>query len=485
MQPEVVESGSRTIGNAPDHLLRQTSISPAISQSPQPYNRSRDEDSFSPSSSPDLTGESSDSEPIPALSPKHPTQTVSRLKRSFSGCSISMDSVNIIIERKPENEGGTIFQQFAVLSNNVLGAGILAIASALNLMGVFWFLIGLLVIAFFSSVTMLIASHCCEMTKKYTWKEVLLKAVSPRFVVFMDILVLCLVFCILNAYIVIIRDYSIPVVEGIVGEDLTFTVEQIVLGIVVFLILIPLCLLKSLKSLAFTSVLATICVGVTVLLILVACIMDGFSAAKNIKLFDSPNVFAGFGIIILMFGAHINIPQLYYELKARTVPRMKKVVVSSMTMVGLLYLIISFSGYLQFGGAVKSNLLLNYPNSSWITIVSRLSMLFVVVFSFPVLAFAARTILLGLFNTKSYTLKIVIFITCVYTLTFFVTDLGVILGFTGSTVGSIVVFFLAPFAYLRLTKEQAVKNRTLIIFSWISILLCVVSMILGLKSIFF
>eukprot|EP00815_Leptocylindrus_aporus_P007902 CAMPEP_0116070532 /NCGR_PEP_ID=MMETSP0322-20121206/13116_1 /TAXON_ID=163516 /ORGANISM="Leptocylindrus danicus var. apora, Strain B651" /LENGTH=382 /DNA_ID=CAMNT_0003558459 /DNA_START=174 /DNA_END=1322 /DNA_ORIENTATION=- len=164
-------------------------------------------------------------------------------------------------------------------------------------------------------------------------------------------------------------------------------------------ILLPLCLLKNLSSLAPFSLLGII--GMMYTTFAMAFRYFGGSYAAGGKFFTdvAPSLQASFGevgasgvvsanafILICMLStaymAHFNAPKYYLELKNNTIERYNKVVATSFGISIAIFALVSSFGFLTFGAASNGLILNNYSNKDSIMVFSRIAVAISIVFPY-------------------------------------------------------------------------------------------------------
>lgn len=104
-------------------------------------------------------------------------------------------------------------------------------------------------------------------------------------------------------------------------------------------------------------------------------------------------------IFVFSFTCHQNIFSIYNELSnPRSQSRLDKVISITMTLVLVLYLIVSIAGYKTFGHHVLGDILLNYPQTLQITIM-RVFIAVMVILSYPLQLDPSRRCIISLVNT--------------------------------------------------------------------------------------
>ncbi|KAL0231950.1 hypothetical protein PCE1_002947 [Barthelona sp. PCE] len=383
----------------------------------------------------------------------------------------------------------TVRAQTINLMNNLVGTGVLSVSYAFSLLSFIPTIIAVIALGIMSGYSMILITHCCNMCKKFTWKDILVAA-FPRYVLgVVDFFISLLCLCFLTAYMIIIKDYFTPLVEIFV-EPGWYSSGNFLLGVIVITILLPLSLLRSLKSLATASSIAIVGVIACAFIIIFRSLDSGFPGLDTFSLI-APRSFkhaiSGLSILLLIFSAHLNIPKMYEELHHRSTPKMKKVVKRAISIDGIFYVVIGMFAYFHFGTGCQPNLLLNYDPTHVTVYLAKFFMSVVVCLSFPIICYAARTIFMGIFNTKKYKLLIVVVVAMCYGMTFLITDLGIILQFAGATVSTFVVFMMPSLSFLSLTRPgrtTRLRYREHRKYAWMMLVAGVSFSVLGLYAIF-
>ena len=121
----------------------------------------------------------------------------------------------------------------------------------------------------------------------------------------------------------------------------------------------------------------------------------------------------------------------------------------------VLYLVVAIAGFLTYGHAVDSNILVNYPHLRCVSLV-RLAVSVLVLFSYPLQLHPARTSMLGLVNKNVddwFFSSTIVFLGLTFVTAIAVTDLGVLLAIVGATGSTCIGFILPGWAYCKLHPE--------------------------------
>jgi amino acid permease len=259
-----------------------------------------------------------------------------------------------------------------------------------------------------------------------------------------------------------------------VGVGVTRT--QSLLG-VTSIVLLPLCLMKNLASLAPFSL-----VGITGMLYttfaMVMRYVSGAYAVPDGRFLATALTAPVFGVagakavmsaksLILTcmlsnaYIAHFNAGKYLAELKDNTLSRFNQVIGWSFGASIFLYSIITAVGFLTFGAASNGLILNNYSNQDILMSLSRIAVAISVTGSYPLLFDGTRDGLLDLFKTpkakrdnaliNKYTVGILAFTTFAASK---LTDLGLVASIGGATFGTALVFIYPCLMFLKIQAKR-------------------------------
>lgn len=243
-------------------------------------------------------------------------------------------------------------------------------------------------------------------------------------------------------------------------------------------VLLPLCLLKNLASLAPFSLLGIIGMAYTTFAMalryfggayglpdgkfvadLAANLQPSFGSVGAAGVLN-PNSFILICMLSTAYMAHFNAPKFYTELKDNTIKRYNQVVSSSFAISIAIFAAVAGFGFLTFGSAADGLILNNYSTKDVLAGFTRIAVAVSIVFSYP-LAFAGlRDGLLDLANigkekrTNGLLNKVTVGILSIITgLALKVKDLSFVLSFGGAVLGNALIYIFPS-----LMIRGAVKN---------------------------
>ena len=173
----------------------------------------------------------------------------------------------------------------------------------------------------------------------------------------------------------------------------------------------PLCYLRTLDSLRFTSLISLMLVGYIVVCVALFCagiadpcpvnlhtnatssssLLDVCPAGSTAALPPEPmGVLRVLPTTTLSFAAEYAVPYYYNEMAQPTPGRMAGVIGLGHFLVWAIYLVVGLLGYLTFGSKTPSNILNAYPTNSQVANVARIGLALALVTSYPLVNLGVR-----------------------------------------------------------------------------------------------
>jgi len=394
-------------------------------------------------------------------------------------------STAAIDARGGEGESGgtaTIPNEVFNLVKSIVGAGVLSLPAGIAAFGnapsaMIPAAVLIALMGGISAITFAWIGRVCAVTDSQSYSEAWDKTVGEKssWVIALS----CVVDCFLGnlSYSMILSDTFVALLASI---GFAVTRSQSLLG-VTGLVLLPLCLMKNLSSLAPFSLVGIM--GMIYTTVAMAIRYFGKDYAAGGKFADSVAATPTFGTsgasavlsvnaLILTcrlsnaYIAHFNAPKFYRELKNNTLPRFYQVVGWSFGISIALYSIISAMGFLTFGAASNGLILNNYSTKDVLMSFSRIAVTISLLFSYPLLFVGTRDGLLDLFKVPNkdrsvsvlnkYTFGILGVVTALVSQ---LTDLGLVSSIGGATCGTSLVF-IYPAIMLRRNLTSQGKKMT-------------------------
>lgn len=275
------------------------------------------------------------------------------------------------------------------LANTILGAGLLAMPSALSKMGIF---LGIFVIAwagFTSGFGLYLQTRCARYVDRgHVSFAALSQLTYPNASILFDAAIAVKCFGVAVSYLIIIGDLMPGVVVGFApnAEDIAFLVDRQFWITAFMLIVIPLSFLRRLDSLKYTSIIALFSIAYLVILVVAHYIKgDTLESRGNVRVFEwsgAVSALAAFPVIVFAYTCHQNMFSILNEIANNSHFRTTTVILASIGGACALYILTGITGYLSYGDNIKGNIVSMYPTAAASTI-GRLAIVILVMFSYP------------------------------------------------------------------------------------------------------
>jgi len=316
---------------------------------------------------------------------------------------------------KPKNETGTVFSSIVTLSNTLLGSGMLAMPAAFASSGLY---MGILNIAIFGGGALFglwLLTRCATYTGRNSSFFSLSMITFPQASIFFDLAISIKCFGVSVSYLIIVGDLMPIVTIGLfpgVPMDSTLLTREFWITVSVLLI-IPLAFMRKLDSMRHTSFISLLAVLYLLFIVVyyyfipfrtnevqhrrdltkdtVPELNPTYPTNPKIEYFIfSMDFFKNLPIFVFAFTCHQNILSVYNEMKDNRQKNVNKVITSSIVFGMVLYWVVGVCGYLTFGDKTESNVISMYPASSYIILFGQLSMVIMVMLSYPLQMFPCR-----------------------------------------------------------------------------------------------
>lgn len=154
---------------------------------------------------------------------------------------------------------------------------------------------------------------------------------------------------------------------------------------------VPLSFAKKLDALRYTSILALIAILYISLLVVAHFFIHDIPRSGIIEYFPSSitGVFSTFSIIVFAFSGQQNMFSIINEAKDKSLTNLTRLINFAIILSSVLFIGVGLAGYLTFGSSVNGNVILSYPNGA-ATLLGRFCIVFMVLFSFPLMFYPAR-----------------------------------------------------------------------------------------------
>ncbi|KAI5954005.1 AVT7 [Candida margitis] len=154
---------------------------------------------------------------------------------------------------------------------------------------------------------------------------------------------------------------------------------------------VPLSFAKKLDALRYTSILALIAILYISLLVVSHFFINDIPRSGIIEYFPSSitGVFSTFSIIVFAFSGQQNMFSIINEARDKSLTNLTRLINFAILLSSVLFIVVGLTGYLTFGSSVNGNIILGYPNGA-ATWLGRFCIVFMVLFSFPLMFYPAR-----------------------------------------------------------------------------------------------
>jgi len=367
----------------------------------------------------------------------------------------------------------SMFSTTCNLINSMFGAGILSLPFAISQTGVFWGIFMFIMVAITQGITVHMINRCVINQRKYSFRALAAKTFRnvPHAQLLMELIIAVNCFGFSVSYLIIIGDLLPDVVIGFTGNTSELLQNRhFWITVVGALFCLPLMFLKTMDSLRFTSMISIS--GITYIVIL--CVLFGIGVMDPCEgatgqcpgsfHIDAPGSFWDaikvLSIYIFAYACTQNVPIMAYELKNRSIDKLKIINMTAMAFVTVIYMVCSLFGYMAFGGYITGDLLKVMPDSMAATI-ARLAIAATVISCFGLqMQPTKNSVAQIVWHTDAYHLtrkQFLILVLCLFVgawfIALFITDLSMALSIIGCTTSMSIGFVLPCYFFMKLNKN--------------------------------
>uniref|UniRef100_A0A7S1XS86 Amino acid transporter transmembrane domain-containing protein n=1 Tax=Phaeomonas parva TaxID=124430 RepID=A0A7S1XS86_9STRA len=289
------------------------------------------------------------------------------------------------------------------LMNNVAGAGLLTLSAAMAMgVGTYPALILCVGLGIVAGHTFSLCNRACAATGETSFMGLCTRLLGPFAALTSTVALAALCFAVCIVYAGFIGDVATSLLAEPIGLSPALNSRASNILVTTGGVLLPLCLLRSLDQLGFTSLLGLVSVVYSVAFIILRS-LDGTYAPGGeffedlVKLGDGaapafddvgPWAFDSRALVLISnlgvsFMAHYNAPKYYDELRDNTVERCNMVSWPSYIGLSVLYAATMIAGYRTFGTSCKSMLLTNYSSKDRLGCIAQFATGFSILFGYP------------------------------------------------------------------------------------------------------
>ncbi|KAI2507061.1 transmembrane amino acid transporter protein [Fragilaria crotonensis] len=399
-----------------------------------------------------------------------------KLKQGKATTSPLSGSANTAVS----SEGATIPNEIFNLVKSILGAGVLGLPAGIAAFGnspsaLIPALAMIAVLGVFSSYGFVLIGRVCAYTGASSYRDAWEKSVGKGGSWMPALACLLVTLCSVVAYSMILCD-TIPQLMDSIGI-LGITRTKALLG-VTLAVLLPLCLLKELQSLAPFSLAGIVGMLYTTLAMaaryfggqykeggaLVQSVASEFQplfGTRGASGVLSPNAFILVSMLSTASMSHYLAPKFYLELRNNTIDRYKTVVHNSFFISTIFFAAIASLGFLTFGASCSGLVLNNYSTKDALMSMSRVAVVVSLLTSYPLAFTGARDGVLDLVGVPSskrtpklLNTLIVLLLTGVTLCAHSVRDLSLIFSLGGATWGNAVIYLFPTYMFVQCAKKM-------------------------------
>ncbi|KAE8659350.1 Transmembrane amino acid transporter family protein isoform 3 [Hibiscus syriacus] len=401
------------------------------------------------------------------------------------------------------------------LSTTIVGAGIMALPAMMKVLGLILGVTLIVFMAFLTDASIELLLRFSKAAKTSSYGGLMGDAFGKYGKILLQVSVLVNNIGVLIVFMIIIGDvlsgttssgvHHAGVLEGWFGQHWwngrTFVLFATTIGI-----FSPLACFKRIDSLRFSSALSValaivflvITLGIAMFKLINGTIMMPKLLPDVVDLSSFWELFTVFPVVVTAYLCHFNVHSIANELKGST--QMGLVVRVSLASCAVVYVLISFFGFLLFGEATLDDVLSNFdtdlgiPYSSLLNDAVRVSYAAHLMLVFPVIFYPLRLNIDGLFfpsarplaqsNTRFASVTSGL-ITLVYLGANFIPSIWVAFQFTGAT-AAVCLGFIFPAAvtlrdrHIKSTKKDRILAIVMIVVAVFSNLVAIYSNCIGL-----
>lgn len=288
-------------------------------------------------------------------------------------------------------QGASSVSSLISLSKTIIGAGLLSMPLAFSTDGVAFGIFIILLAAATSGYGLFLQCYVSKYVPKgHATFFNICSITCPAFSVIFDLAITIQCFGCAVSYLVLVGDIVPSVITYVpyIKEEHYRTFWILISGF----ICIPLSFLKNLDSLKYTSILGLVAIFYLTLLVITHFFIGVLPEERgNIIYFPHSvtDVFSTFSIIVFAFTGHQNMFSIINEARDKSLCSLSRLVNFVILGSSFLFIIVGLAGYLTYGDNVGGNIILLFPNSLS-TKLGKLSIVFMVLFSFPLMLHPSR-----------------------------------------------------------------------------------------------
>eukprot|EP00808_Paulinella_micropora_P021128 g72512.t1 len=282
--------------------------------------------------------------------------------------------------------------------NSIVGAGIIGLAFSVSETGFGAGIVMLVLVALSTDYTTRLIIRLGLLTGQDTYEDLMEHAYGGKGFYLVSLFMFTFAYGAMLAYLVIIGDILSSVLRASLVHESIWTSRQLLIFLVAVCGILPLCLLRSMASLGWSS-------GVSILAVFVMVIIVSIHAPQVVE--EAPidrtdeydwlnrTFFTGVGGMFFAFVCHHSSFQVFGSLRDASRSNWDFVTHISIALAFAVSLAFSLAGYLSFVHTTAADLLNNFPDTDKAIMVVRVLLAATMVFTYPMENFVARRVLLS------------------------------------------------------------------------------------------
>lgn len=310
--------------------------------------------------------------------------------------------------QQQEEEGGgssAAWGAIANLVNCIVGAGIIGIPWAIAQCGVVTGVLCLLFVVYLLSQSGVLIVQLGLRERCYSLEDLAESLLGPFGFVWVASTMAAFAFGGMTAYIVILGDVLPPVLETVVPSSMSLLYSrEIAVAVFSTVIILPLCLMRSMASLATASTLSVLADAVLIVIVLASGpseasrqdIDRSYSTADLTS--TKQGLFAGIGAMSFAFVCHHNALIVFQSLRSkdRQLAMWRRVVFAAEGLALLLSIALGVGGCIIFGPQVAGDIINEFESTGSAVCVAKILLAACMILTHPVECFIARHSILSM-----------------------------------------------------------------------------------------
>mmetsp|Transcript_8232 Transcript_8232/g.34558 ORF Transcript_8232/g.34558 Transcript_8232/m.34558 type:complete len:476 (+) Transcript_8232:36-1463(+) len=370
------------------------------------------------------------------------------------------------------------------LFNLVVGSGVLSLPFAFSLVG---FGLGCLILFFVCiscAATMYMVVITAENTKHWTYMDLAFAALGKHGRTFTQCVILANSVGFIVMFNILLTAFVEPMAAGVLGlNEGSFSTRAAVLVFFVWFVELPLCSMRNKNVLKYLSLVGVALVVLLMVTVLVFALDEWTTVGKpaTCVVSFSLNIFYALPMFLTAYAAHLMVLPLYAEMQGKTTRRMLTAIIVAFVLISIVYVWVGVIGYMTFGEATPDNIILAYPVTNGLAMVTRLGYAFKIAITVPLGMVAVQQTAQDMYfgkpdgNPRSGEMAITfIFLGIGFVIPLFLQSVSFVMGLIGAIAGSNMAYILPATFYWRLYRPVKPAMRVV----------CVLVILLGLVVFF-